>query len=138
MGLKTNLGNYKNTFEPIPAGTQVQVAVEKADLTESEGKAPYVKTWFRVITGLYSGRIIFKNFIFTEKAIPFMKPFLESIGYPSDQDIEIEPTEWLHEQLIILVGHETYNGTVKEISIGYKSLESEGKTPIEKEEEIPF
>jgi hypothetical protein len=104
----------------------------KEDGTE---KAPYVKTRFQILTGDYAGRLIFKNFIFTEKALPFLKPFLVSIGYPTDQEVEIVPDQWVGEQLVVQVAHERKDGKVRDVPVMYFSLASQG---LELAEDIPF
>lgn len=123
--------------EPVPVGWY-HVEVIKAELIEKEKKAPYVSTWFKIMEGIYSGRYVFHNFIFTESAMGFMKPFLLAIRYSAVDEIEIVPGEWVGEQLLLLVGHKLWEGKKKEDAVGYKSLEAEGKVPIEADDKIPF
>lgn len=139
--MKVNLKDYDmpdfENQEPVPSGWY-QVEIIKAEKIEKDGKSPYVSTWFKIVEGMHSGRYIFHNFIFTEKAIGFMKPLLLAINYSSDEEIEIEPSEWEGEQLMLLIGHRIWNGKKKEEAVAYKSLESEGKSLIKSDEKIPF
>jgi hypothetical protein len=129
--MRVNLGAVKEgTFEPLPQG-QYHVRVVKAEEvtgeTKQDGtlKAPYITTWFEIVAGDYTGRLIFKNFIFTQNALPFLKPFLVALGYPTDQDVDINPNDWLNEQLVVQVEREIYQGKEKDVPAGYYSLVSQ-------------
>jgi len=142
--MRANLGEVKEAnYEPLPQGKyHVRVVMADGPITDAKKldgtlKAPHVKTRFQILSGEYAGRFIFKDFIFTEKALPFLKPFLVALGYPTDQEVEIVPDQWVNEQLVVQVAHELKDGKPKDVPAMYYSLQSQSIVPLSSEE-IPF
>lgn len=138
--MRANLGKVDEmgNFEPLPIDWY-HCSVVKAEEIKSghpdykEGKAPYVKTHFLVRSGDHAGRRIFKNFIFTENALGFMKSYLVAIGYPdSDQEVDIQPEEWLNEQCMVHIKHKSFNGKTQEEPDFYAPLSEHEVEPLEK------
>jgi hypothetical protein len=145
--MKVNLSKVKEATgsEPLPMG-KYHVSIIKSEpiigelKQDGSEKKPYVKTWFKVLSGPCAGRYAFKNFTMTEAAMPFVKPFLLAIGYPASEEIEILPEQWLNVQLVIQIGinGKDLNGQVRHEPIAYYSLESQKLQPIEDIGEKPY
>lgn len=139
---------------PIKPVGWYHVEIEKAPRkpATTDGK-PLVNVWLKIVVGEYEGSYLFHNASLNARAIGFMKPFLLALDYPEDFDLQtndedvlvIDEKDWIGKQLMVYVGHDTYNGKPKEKIECFKSLKTEGTKPIETksesqggDEEIPF
>lgn len=141
--MKANIGELPDYSDssPLPVG-KYHVSVLTAHLVESDMKAPYIKTVFVVREGQHEGRKIFKNFIFTQKALPFMKGFLVALNYDTTAEVNIDPKDWIDEELAVRVVHEMgtgeYAGKIKVEIAQYTTLKEAGFTVAGKLNDIDF
>ncbi len=136
--MRANLGETPDYTDrsAVPQGTY-HVVVDSAELVEKPGKTPYVKTVFTIVEGEHKGRKLFKNFTWTEKALPFMKGFLVAINYATDAEVEIDWNEWKGEQLAVRVTHKMFEGEPQAEVSQYIPLNEAGFSKAE-DDEIPF
>ena len=136
--MKVNFKDIKenNGFEPLPIGWY-QVSVDQADEISTPGKAPYLKVRFEVTEGLFAKRKMFRNFILTEAASPFFKPFACACGYAKDFEGEIQANDFIGVQLMVFCNHKKFNEKIQEDPTMFKSLIAAGVAPTVKDD-VPF
>ena len=144
-------------FEQPPVG-EYHVQIVKAESVDSaidektgKTKFPKLKVQFKVLDTVPSAEgeefkgkngFVFKDYILTDKAMPFLKPLLVALGYAVDEELEINEENLINEQLVINIQHKKQANSNKiwaEPKVdGYKSLVSLGIEPIVADEEVPF
>jgi hypothetical protein len=76
-----NLRDVKgSSFDPIPEG-RYNLTVDKAELTTAKDSGnPMIKATLKILDGDFKGRLVWDNFVLTDKSLWKLKGILEAIG----------------------------------------------------------
>lgn len=130
---KANSGAYGGNFPLIPEG-EYRVVVKKVEETEAKTSGnPMVKVrWMILDEGNFLGKLIFDQIVFCESMAGRNKHVLKVLGQPyeeqkGEEELEIDPDEWVGKPARVVVIHETYEGKerAKVSQYLYKDEESE-------------
>lgn len=161
MGFKQNYNGVDPNGEEVKSrdflpeeifAAKVEKAYEK--VTKTENRYPMVNIMLRITEeGNHHGKVIWDNIVFCESMKGRNKHLLKVLEQPYEGEVDIEPGEWLNQDLKIKIKHEPYKGKsvckisqylYKDESLGEESEEHVESTRSEKSEnsqeddEIPF
>jgi len=120
-GVKPNGDAFGGKFPLVPEGEYL-VVVKRVEEVTSSGGNPMVKTRYMILDdGEQNGRLLFDQIVFCEKMAGRNKHVLKVLEQPfeegpDDDELIIEPDDWMGKQLRVAVIHEEYpvgSGTLK-------------------------
>lgn len=132
------LGDVQSGFTPLPAGTyDVEVLDASEETAGPDAKnpgTPYLKLEFQVTDEEYSGRKVWLNASFSEKARGILKGTLLGLGFTEEElaspDLEIDPEELIGRTAKAVVSEGT-NPKTKERNNSVKRLLPMSETETE-------
>ena len=86
--------------------------VEVSEVTQEEGgSADYLKWVFEITGKLHNGASLFYNTSFAPQALWNLRSLLEALQFEvPDDDLDMDPTEFVGLKLMVSVEHDTYEG----------------------------
>lgn len=130
--MKRRVGDIEGGgFETKPIGWYHVKIKKSTNETGRDSGNPYLKFDMVILDGEYTKSHLFKNLTLTEKALPFLKPFLMAVGCDDDFEIDVSKTGIVDldgkmfegKQLQVHVKHKMYQGEPQEDVDGFKSIE---------------
>lgn len=122
-----------------PDGTY-RFSVVEAEKTESSEGNDMFKVKLKGLSGKAKGVGVFDNLSLLPQALWKVKGFIESLGGEADGEVEIDPADWIGEEVTAVIINENYEGRDRPKVAEYKSgeageEESEDEEDEEEEEE---
>lgn len=96
--------------KPVPEGVYlltVETAEEKPSKTSSN-----VMIAVKFAVEGYPANKIFENYVITPKALWKLKEFMNALGYETSEISEVDPAEFIGQQVMAKVVLEAYEGTM--------------------------
>lgn len=118
--------------EEVPDG-EYPVTVEQVDFTQTRTSGNDMLVWkFRIREGAYSGRVVRKNRVITERTIPWLKEELVKCGLKLDRlsDLPSRIHDLPGKQMRVL--KKTRDGNVNVY------IQWSGPRPVESDDDLPF
>lgn len=127
------------TYEPLPVGWY-RVKVENCTETLTRAQDTMFNIVFIVLDGVYAGRKLFDNIIFSEKCYSRAKLVCKRLGLTVEGTANVEPADLLGKEVMIQTsGFETYQKDGKDRTKnvipfdGYRSLADKAA-----DDDLPF
>ena len=135
MSLRVDFTNVEaGGFEPLPEGKYQATVFEVEQRVSASSGKPYLNWQFRIMGGDYDGRRAFYMTSLQPQALWKLKEVLRHLGYSDEElsgEFELDLTDLLGRECTILIGHEQYNGEIRDRVLNVVGpSEGIGDTPL--------
>lgn len=109
---------------PCPDGT-FKAEITSFEQEESSTGNEMIVAKYKILTGKGKGAIIYDNLSLQPQALFRLKSLCEALGIEADGATDLDPEDFVGQEVLVDVENETYEGKKRARAAGYASLDSE-------------